>query len=68
MKALHLGYTNDYEIGEYINLYALSSEFKTLPYKGGLLDQPNKMVEMFMMIKTELAKEEQRSLNGRNKG
>lgn len=45
---------------EYLQLYANCKEFNCLPYEGGYLDQPAKIMSAFSVIQEVIAKYQQK--------
>ena len=49
------------------NIYQKAKQFNTLPYSGGIMDQPNIIMEAFTIIDTQISKyESERNKNGGN--
>jgi hypothetical protein len=51
---------------EYLELYTMCKEFHTLPYEGGVLDQPAKIMSAFYIVSNTINQHQQgrRGMNG----
>lgn len=56
------------EFFDLIDLYSHCSDFNALPRPGGLLDQDNKTLEAFSVIRGEMAKIQEERMNEARRG